>query len=87
VSSRPDAHLFIVPSRPDDVSYRPDVLQTKASFVRMIYMVLRPDTPLYREASVPSCIHPNVSAAPPDDSQCSIKLQIFFPKANMGRLS
>jgi hypothetical protein len=31
MSSRPDAHLFIVPTRPDDVSYRLDVLQTKAS--------------------------------------------------------
>jgi hypothetical protein len=29
----------------------------------------RPDPPLYREASVPACIHSDVSAARPDDSQ------------------
>jgi hypothetical protein len=31
MSFRPNAHMLIVPSRPNDVSYRPDVLQTKAS--------------------------------------------------------
>jgi hypothetical protein len=37
----------------------------------------RPDPPLYREASVPACIRPDVSAVRPDASQLSIKLQIL----------
>jgi hypothetical protein len=37
VSSRLDAHLFIVPSRPNNVTYRPDVLQTKSSSVRTMW--------------------------------------------------
>jgi hypothetical protein len=41
VSSCLDAHLFIVPSRPDDVSYRLDVLQTKASSVRTMWFSVR----------------------------------------------
>jgi hypothetical protein len=41
VSSRSDAHLFIVPSCPDDVSYCPDVLQTKASSVRTMWFSVR----------------------------------------------
>jgi len=56
-SSRPDAHLSIIPSvrtmclsRPDDVSFRPDPT-------------------LYREASIPSCIRPDISAARPDAHQ------------------
>jgi hypothetical protein len=49
-------------------------------------VVFRPDTPLYREASALACIRPDDSAARPNDSQCLTKLQIFFPKSNMGRL-
>jgi hypothetical protein len=36
-----------------------------------------PNPSLYREVSVPACIHPDVSAARPNASQYSIKLQIL----------
>jgi len=39
--------------------------------------IIRPDPPLYQEASVPTCIRPDVSAARPDSSQYSIKLKIL----------
>jgi hypothetical protein len=41
------------------------------SIIRLYDMDFRPDTHLYREASVLACIHPDVSAARPDDSQWS----------------
>jgi hypothetical protein len=61
-------------SHPDDVSSRPDDV------------VFRLDTPMYREASIPACIRPDDSAARSDDPQCSIKLQIFFPKSKYGKI-
>jgi hypothetical protein len=53
-SRRPFVHCSI---RPDDLPYRPD------------NVTFRLDAPLYREASVPACIRPNVSAAHPDAPQ------------------
>jgi hypothetical protein len=75
VSSRPDAHLSIVPSvRKTCHTFRtPD----RPSIIHPDDVDFRPSPPLYREASVPSCIHPDVSAARPNASQYSIKLQIL----------
>jgi hypothetical protein len=49
-------------------------------------VVFPPNIPLYRESFAPACIRPDDSVARPDDSQRSIKLHIFFPKSNIGRL-
>jgi hypothetical protein len=73
-------------SRSDDVSYRPDTHQSTASSVRTTRTSC-PDLPLCQEASNCSSLHLSGRfSSPPDDSQCSTKLQIFFPKSNMGRL-
>jgi hypothetical protein len=37
--------------------------------------------------SAPACIRSDVSVACPDDSQCSIKLQDFFPKHRYGKIA
>jgi hypothetical protein len=37
--------------------------------------------------TTPACIRPDVSAARPDDSQCSTKLQDFFPKHRYGKIA
>jgi hypothetical protein len=72
--SRPDDHA--IPSgrpsvyysiRLDDVPYRPDTSQTKHHPSGRRAFSVR--TLLYREATVPSCIRPDVSAARPDASQ------------------
>jgi hypothetical protein len=65
VSSRPDAHLSTVPAvRTTCITVRtPD----RPSIIRPNDVDFRPDPPLYREASVPACIRPDVSAACPDD--------------------
>jgi hypothetical protein len=73
-------------SRPDDVSYRPDAYQTKASSVRTTWIPVRTFLCVEKLQTAPACICPDVSAAYPDDFQCSTKVQIFFPKSNMGRL-
>jgi len=46
----------------------------------------RPDAPLYREASVPAYICPDISAARPDTSQYSTKLQILS-KIKYGKIA
>jgi hypothetical protein len=56
-SGCPTVHCSI---RPDDVSYRPDARQT--SIIRPDDVSFRLDPPLYQEASVPSCIRPDVPA-------------------------
>jgi hypothetical protein len=56
-SGRPTVNCSI---HPDDVSYRLDARQTS---------IIRPDPTLYREASVPACIRPDLSAARPDVHQ------------------
>jgi hypothetical protein len=83
VSSHPDAHLSTVPSseqrvHPDRTPDRP------ASSVRMTYL-FRPDPTLYREASIPACIRPNISAVYPDAYQYSNSLR-FFPSSNKGKI-
>jgi hypothetical protein len=60
VSSCPDVHLSTVPSVRTTCSSRPDARQTS---------IIRSDPPLYREASVPACIRPDISAARPDVHQ------------------
>jgi hypothetical protein len=54
-------------------SGRPD----RPSIIRPDDVDFRPNPLLYREASVPACIRPDVSAARPDASQYSTKLQIL----------
>jgi hypothetical protein len=67
VSSHPDVHLFTIPSVRTMCSSRPDARQT--SIIRPDNLSFRPDPPLYREASVPACIRPDLSVARPDVHQ------------------
>jgi hypothetical protein len=74
VSSRPDAHLSTFPSVwTTCLSRRLD----RPSIIRPDDVDFRSDPPLYREASVLACIRPDVSAARPNTSQYSTKLQIL----------
>jgi hypothetical protein len=63
---RPSGRRAIPPGCPD----RPTIIRSND-------VDFRPDPSLYREASVPPCIRPDVSAARPDASQYSTKLQIL----------
>jgi len=63
-SGRPSVHCSI---RPDDVPYRSDARQTKHHPSGRRIFSSGPS--LFREATVPACIRPNVSAALPDASQ------------------
>jgi hypothetical protein len=65
-------------SRSDDVSYRPDAHQSKASSVQTFPCVEK-----FRIA--PACIRPDISAARPDDSQCLTSFRISFQNTDMGR--
>jgi hypothetical protein len=65
-------------SRPDDVSSSPDARQT--SIICPDNVFFRPDPSLYREASVPACIRPDISAARPVVHQRSISFK-FFPSS------
>jgi hypothetical protein len=67
-------------SRPDDVSYRPDAHQTKASSIRTTWIPVRTFLYVEKLRTALACICPDVLAACPNNSQCSIKLQDFFPK-------
>jgi len=69
--------------RPDDVSSCPDTRQT--SIIRPDNVSFRLDPPLYREASVPAWIRPDLSASCSDVHQWSISFK-FFPSSYMGRL-
>jgi len=73
-------------SRPDDMSYRPNAHQTKASSFWTTWIHVRIFLYVEKLQTTLACIRSDVSAARPDNSQCSTKLQIFFPKVNMGRL-
>jgi hypothetical protein len=75
VSSRPDAHLSIVPSvwTTCHTIWLPD----KPSIIRPDDVYFRLDPSLYREASVPAFIHPDDSAARSDALQYLIKLPIL----------
>jgi len=46
----------------------------------------RPDTPLYREASVPACNPSGRLSSPPERRPVIDQLQIFFPSSNKGSL-
>jgi hypothetical protein len=83
---RMTCHPVWTPSCPDDVSNRLDSHQTKASFVRTTWIPVLTFLCVKKLRTAPACIRPDVLAAHPDDSQCSTKLQIFFPKSDMGRL-
>jgi hypothetical protein len=73
-------------SRPDDVSYRLDAHQTKASSVRTTWIPVRTflcveklqTAPLASVRSFQQPVRTTLSVRP--------KLHIFFPKSNMGRL-
>jgi hypothetical protein len=67
VLSRPVVHLSTVPSVRTTCSSRPDARQT--NIIRPDDVSFRQDPPLYREASVPACIRPDISAARPDAHQ------------------
>jgi hypothetical protein len=60
------------------VSYRPDTHQTKASSVRTTWIPVRTFLCIEKLRTTPACIHPDVSEARLEDSQCSTKLQISF---------
>jgi hypothetical protein len=74
-------------SRPEDVSYRPDAHQSKASFVRTTWISVQTFLCIEKLRTAPACICLDDSVARPDHSQCSNKLQIFFPSSNKGRLN
>jgi hypothetical protein len=62
------------------VSYRPDALLSKASFVWTFPCVEK-----FRNAL--ACIRLDVSAARPNNTQCSTKLQDLFPKHSYGKIA
>jgi hypothetical protein len=64
--------LFYPSRRRAIPSGRPD----RPSIIRPDDVDFRLDPLLYQEASVPACIHPDISAARPNASQYSTKLQI-----------
>jgi len=73
-------------SRPDDMSYRPDTHLSKASSIRTTWITVWTFLCVEKLRTAPACIRPNNSAACPDDSQCSVKLQDFFPKHRYGKI-
>jgi hypothetical protein len=66
-AARPDVHLSTVPSVRTTCSSRPDTRQTR--IISPDDVSFRPDPPLCREASVPTCIHLDLSAARPNVHQ------------------
>jgi hypothetical protein len=74
-------------SRPDDVSYRPDAHQTKASSIWTKWISVWTFLCVEKLRTAPACIRPDDLAARPDDSQCSIKLQDFIPKHRYGKIA
>jgi hypothetical protein len=67
-------------SCPDDLSYRPDAHQTKASTVQTTWIFVRTFLCVEKLWTALACIRP-------DDSQCSIKLKDFFPKHRYGKIT
>jgi hypothetical protein len=74
--SSPDAHLSIVPAI--RTTYHTVRTPNRPSIIRPDDMDFHPDHPLYREASVPACIRPDVSAARPKDVRWSISFIFSF---------
>jgi predicted RNA-binding protein YlqC (UPF0109 family) len=88
---RPTCHFVRMPRCPNlQPSGRrfksSDSHQTKASSVRTTWIPVRTFPCVEKLRTAPACIGPDVSAAYPEDSQSLTKLQIFFPKSDMGRL-
>jgi hypothetical protein len=71
---------------PEDITYRPNAHQTKASSVRTMWIPFWTFLCVEKLRTAPACIRPDDSAARPNDPQCSIKLQDFFQNTDMGRL-
>jgi hypothetical protein len=86
VSSRLDVHLSTIPYFRMTCSSQPDDRQTDrpALSVRTTYR-FRLDPTLCREASVPACIRPDLSAARLDAFQYSNSLR-FFPSSVYGKI-
>jgi hypothetical protein len=76
-----------VSNRPDDVSNCPEAHQTKASSVRTMWIPVWTFLCVEKLRTAPSCIRLDDSAARPDDPQCSIKPQDFFPKQRYGKIA
>jgi hypothetical protein len=70
-------------SRLDNVSYRPDAHQTKASSVRTTWIPVWTFLCVEKLQTAPACICPDVLAAHPDDSQCSTKASGFLFKTQI----
>jgi hypothetical protein len=83
VSARLDVHLSTVPSVRTTCSSRLDARQT--GIIITDDVSFRPDPPLYREASVPTCILPDLSEASPNVHQRSISFR-FFPSSEYGKI-
>jgi len=81
--NRPDVHLSTVQFVWTTCSSWLDTRQT--SIIRPDDVSFRPDPSLYREASVPTCIRPDILAAHPDDHQWSISFR-FFPSSEYGKI-
>jgi len=62
------------------MSYRPDAHQTKASSVWTTWIPVRTFLYVEKLRTAPACIRS-------DNSQCSIKLQDFFPKHRDGKIA
>jgi hypothetical protein len=87
VSYRPDAHLSKVPAVRTmcHIVRRPIYSKHHPSGLRELPVQTFPCVKKFRNA--PSCIRPDVSVACLDDSQCSTKLQDFFPKHRSGKIT
>jgi hypothetical protein len=78
-SGRSYVHCSISPEDVPSVRKTCHTVRTpdRPSIIRLNDVDFRPDPPLYREASVPACIHSDVLAARPDASQYSTKFQVL----------
>jgi len=74
-------------SRPDDMSYRLDAHQTKASVVRTTWIPVRTFLYVEKLRTAPTCIRQYDLAILPDHPQCLIKPQDFFPKHRYGKIA
>jgi len=70
----------------DNVTYHPEVHQTKASSVWTTWIPVWTFLCVEKLRTASTCILLDDSAARPEDPQCSIKLQDFFPNTDMERL-
>jgi len=75
-----------VPCQPSEQRAIPSGRPNRPSIIRPDDVDFCPDPPLHREAYVPACIRPDVSAAHPDASQYSIKLHILS-KFSYGKIA